>query len=978
MKFGTLLLLLTPLVALLLLSVSLFLHGPRRREPGAIPLALLMIATGVWIAGDLLALASEGVAARQFWLAIRFAGIAMAPTAVFFFTTRYRTEFSRSSLILPLLLIEPIAISLLRWTNHLHGLFRRDAPLDAVAAVVQSGSGAGPALWLHILYSLMLVGIGGSLLLWKLLRRPELYRRHIFALVAGGALPLIAFLLLLVGGVDLLPLDPTPFATALSILLLAWAFYPNQTASMAPVAARQMAEGLEIGLLVVSEQREIVDVNPTAERLLRRPRQYLLGRDGVRGLAGIGPVLLTAIESRESTRQEILFIAGGHEAVLNVRAQPFEDRVTGARGCLLYLVDVTDESRRRRSLAESEEKFRQIFTHNPHPSWLCDLASMAILEVNEAAIRLYGYSRQEFLCSTLNRLASPSEVKEMNAEIRRSGAEPRYAGEWTHRLRDGQELAVELITSCLQVDGRRAALVVAEDITKRRRAEAFLARQASLAEIEKAIGGAAEVPDILKQIIEVVTADLPATAGASLLLWDEEQQAFLQSASTVAGQENGTVRNQVRKSGGASRWIIDEGKPLVVPNTRQDPFGANQMIEKHGIAAYAGVPLLDGDRPIGVIYALDNEPRHYSPQDINFLSTLANRAAMTVLRIRHTEVEVERRKLAETLRLMATTLNATLDLSEVISLVIDNLSSVVPYDFASVLLVQEGELTEMARRGAESPDALALMQQVLHGPFRAEMERTLQPISVPNVALDPRLQSASLIGTIRSWIGVPLVSRQQVIGMLTLCSERENAYTAQAVAIANTFGGQAAIAIENAHLFGTVQSMAITDSLTNLNNRRHFFQLGEYEFKRARRNARPMAVLMMDIDYFKRVNDTFGHAVGDQVLRTVADICLTIVREVDIPGRYGGEEFVVLLPESDLDGAHVVASRLREAVEDSPILTERGTVQVTISIGIAEISDRHEDLDVLLDEADQALYIAKMQGRNRVARYDGHHPSMAF
>ena len=171
-----------------------------------------------------------------------------------------------------------------------------------------------------------------------------------------------------------------------------------------------------------------------------------------------------------------------------------------------------------------------------------------------------------------------------------------------------------------------------------------------------------------------------------------------------------------------------------------------------------------------------------------------------------------------------------------------------------------------------------------------------------------------------------------------------------------------------------VERLAITDSLTSLYNRRHLFELADREFQRARRYRLPLAVMMVDIDEFKRVNDTYGHAIGDQVLQRVAECCRKELRGVDVIGRYGGDEFVALLPETGLSAACQVAERLRKTVAERVLDTKAGRVTVTVSLGIAVLDDDHLTPETLLDHADQSLYRAKQNGRNRVWNQFGAYP----
>jgi diguanylate cyclase (GGDEF)-like protein len=188
--------------------------------------------------------------------------------------------------------------------------------------------------------------------------------------------------------------------------------------------------------------------------------------------------------------------------------------------------------------------------------------------------------------------------------------------------------------------------------------------------------------------------------------------------------------------------------------------------------------------------------------------------------------------------------------------------------------------------------------------------------------------------------------------------------------LAQTFDGMAealqAEQTKTRRLLTEVQRLAITDELTGLHNRRHFFELAEREFQRVQRFGHPLSAVMLDIDHFKQVNDAYGHFAGDQALREVAGRCAQNVRAIDILGRYGGEEFALLLPETDWVAAQHMAERLARCVADTPIATDRAALSITISAGVAAASPDTPDLLTLLNAADMALSAAKRAGRNRV------------
>jgi diguanylate cyclase (GGDEF)-like protein len=184
--------------------------------------------------------------------------------------------------------------------------------------------------------------------------------------------------------------------------------------------------------------------------------------------------------------------------------------------------------------------------------------------------------------------------------------------------------------------------------------------------------------------------------------------------------------------------------------------------------------------------------------------------------------------------------------------------------------------------------------------------------------------------------------------------------------LAHSLAAQAAVALENARLHGIVQRQAITDELTELANRRYFMEALETELRRAERFDEPLALVFADLDDFKNVNDRFGHHTGDEVLRAFADVVRRRVRTIDLGARLGGEEFAVLLLETDLVGAEALAESLRSAVETLAVPVEGGAVKVTASFGVAAYPETHS-ADELMNAADRALYRAKREGKNRVS-----------
>jgi diguanylate cyclase (GGDEF)-like protein len=223
---------------------------------------------------------------------------------------------------------------------------------------------------------------------------------------------------------------------------------------------------------------------------------------------------------------------------------------------------------------------------------------------------------------------------------------------------------------------------------------------------------------------------------------------------------------------------------------------------------------------------------------------------------------------------------------------------------------------------------------------------------------------------VRSLIIVPLKLGKTIKGIMSTQSYSADAYSQEDKETLELLASHAVIALENSTLFSEVQELAITDSLTKVNNRRRFFDLAEQEFERSRRYNRPLSLIMLDIDHFKRVNDTYGHAAGDTVLERLAQLCQKSLREVDVFARYGGEEFVILLPETTSQEALLTAERIRQLVARTPIEIASDSLTITISFGIVELDKSCKNVEELLDRSDQAMYASKRNGRNRVSIWD--------
>jgi len=241
-----------------------------------------------------------------------------------------------------------------------------------------------------------------------------------------------------------------------------------------------------------------------------------------------------------------------------------------------------------------------------------------------------------------------------------------------------------------------------------------------------------------------------------------------------------------------------------------------------------------------------------------------------------------------------------------------------------------------------------------------EMHTAAAPMAWPDV---PR--------SARSVIAVPLIGRDRVLGALLLYSVSPSAFSERELAYFTAIGKQLSIALDNATLHRRATELSYHDPLTGLFNRRYLEEALETEVRRAGRYALPLSLNMLDIDHFKGFNDTFGHTRGDEVLRAVSQRLREQTRNADIVTRYGGEEFVVILPMTTKPHARLVAEKLRAAIAAAVVAGEgHDDGRITISVGVSTFPEDSSTATGLLQAADAALYAAKDRGRNRVEAFN--------
>ena len=331
------------------------------------------------------------------------------------------------------------------------------------------------------------------------------------------------------------------------------------------------------------------------------------------------------------------------------------------------------------------------------------------------------------------------------------------------------------------------------------------------------------------------------------------------------------------------------------------------------------------------------------------------------------------RLIFKNLNVLRSTLNAigmSFELKEIVESAGTNLPNL--FDFSSFgVLWKEGLLFYLYQEESCPPSFTQEVVKNMARVFSILGEETIDvdrvKLQVEKRKLRPKQMMIDPKATLKSHLTLPLTIEGEIIGCISLNSDQPNAFDAQDLQFLSVIGYQMAASLKHFQRFSSIKNIAIYDTLTNLYNRRYFEERLEVETQKSFFSDTTLSLVMVDIDHFKRVNDTFGHTEGDRVLCEIASLLKTSVRKKDTVARYGGEEFILILPEAGLEESSMIAERIRRLVEDTPFEIGQAQINLTVSLGISNFpSHQARSKEELVKMADLALYDAKRRGRNRV------------
>jgi diguanylate cyclase (GGDEF)-like protein len=492
--------------------------------------------------------------------------------------------------------------------------------------------------------------------------------------------------------------------------------------------------------------------------------------------------------------------------------------------------------------------------------------------------------------------------------------------------------------------------------------------------------------ELINRVTDIIGQNLfPDNFG--ILLLDEESGILKAHPSYrfFSSEELGPMDVPIEK--GITGQVARTGKAQRIGNVRR----VSEYIDMDDrTISELCVPIKFKEQILGVINAESTKRDAFTEDDERLLITLAGQIATAMEQIRKAQAErkwldqlAHSNDLIYALAQITTHIEKAFEIDDIIRNLGMELNKI---DLTCIMAVYDKERALFTvNYTSMEPQFLEIVETGLGHPLikytfsrdKLKLDNILYPTILSNPAVEIEMLFANTrwegileilqklgVGPETEPLRLPLVFEDNLLGIMWIWGR---GVTKTDLPIMSIFAKQIGVSLERARLFQEVQSLALTDPLTGLQNRRSLFELGRVEFSRSLRMNRPFCCMMLDVDHFKQINDNYGHPIGDRVLQELATRCKDSVRAVDLIGRYGGEELMIFLPETDRETALQVAERLRFSIEEAPIKVSNGEVQVTVSVGVAARDEYTTDLETLIARADQAMYIAKHKGRNCVA-----------
>jgi diguanylate cyclase (GGDEF)-like protein len=463
-----------------------------------------------------------------------------------------------------------------------------------------------------------------------------------------------------------------------------------------------------------------------------------------------------------------------------------------------------------------------------------------------------------------------------------------------------------------------------------------------------------DLDEVLQRILAIARDYFHLRNVAILLLDRPSQQLYVRSQ---IGWDEGQDKIRWSLGQGISGAAALKKQPVYAPDVSKDTRYVCSAKSTHSELA---IPLMVRDEVVGVLDCQSDRLDHFDAETIDLLTLFSTQASIALQNARLYSLEQQRARQLQAINAIAQQTTAVLDLEDLLGRVCQLIQDAFRVSHVSLFLREDHDLVLRAHYGTLTPR----IPQGGRFPAAPWADILAGNRTVTETDLCGAPTSTKFFAESASRMCIPLVSFGQTLGILALDSALPDAFRDGDLQSLESVADICATAIQNAHYVERVKQLAYLDGLTGIFNRRFFELRFIEEIERARRYNTAMAVIMTDIDLFKRLNDEFGHVLGDEVLRQVSSLFHQQLRKIDVVCRYGGEEFGILLTQTDAHHALNVAEKLRKLVASWQFPGVARTV--TISAGAAAFPDHGTTRDELVKAADAALYAAKQAGRNRV------------
>ncbi len=486
-----------------------------------------------------------------------------------------------------------------------------------------------------------------------------------------------------------------------------------------------------------------------------------------------------------------------------------------------------------------------------------------------------------------------------------------------------------------------------------------LKEKSALENIGIALTSTLELSRVLRIFLSTAVEFVNTEMGSIILV--DERERLIQKSFNFYRKEKKLVSyaSTARLDRGISGRILKKKKPIAIRDITKMK-GVNPVAVQKGRRSVLGVPVMMKKKLIAILYVNSSHPREFSKREINQIDILAHQAAVAIENARlYAQVEQKIRDISISYKI-SQTLISTLDLDTLLPKILDEIKDSFGYLNAAIFFINE-ETNLLQMKAAKGYPEEARKQKIEVGVngITGHVAAKGKTYYSPDVTKDKHYVVG--IYNTKSELAIPLKIGKRTIGVLDVESDEYDAFDEWEIKLLSSIAAQIGNAIEKSRLYEETKMLSLTDPLTGLPNRRHFDIMMDAELRRAERYNRPLAVLLLDLDHFKNYNDKHGHVAGDKVLIEYAKTMKSSIRDIDLICRYGGDEFIVVLPETDEIFARAVAERIRKRAQKAS-----GKINITLSIGIASYPIDGDEKIMLINVADKACYQAKSGGGNCV------------